>query len=255
MVLGRHRSRALGVGVEHRARPRLGAAELHRAHRSDSPDRGLDRGLGSRRRLALMARLARRLERRSAIGGAEALRRRAGRGRGRVVHLHGAAAERGGAVLRRLLAMIFPLAWLGCLLAAVPASAHSGQGIDPRWNCDLWVVLPLALSAGLYAQGVQNLWSRAGRGRGIRGIRVLAFAAGWLLLGAAVVSPLHAVGEQVLTAHMVEHEILMIAAAPLLAFSRPVGALLWALPRRWRSGLTALARFRPIARGWPFMTA
>ena len=151
--------------------------------------------------------------------------------------------------------MIAAIILVACLSAADPAWAHSGHVSEARWNWDLWVVLPLALSAGLYAQGVSNLWTRAGWGRGIRVSRVLAFAAGWLLLGAAVVSPLHAMGEELLTAHMIEHELLMIAAAPLLAFSRPIGALLWALPRSPRQRLIAAAHFRPLARGWHCLTA
>ena len=128
-----------------------------------------------------------------------------------------------------------------------PASAHSGDALGVWWNWDLWVVLPLALAGGLYAQSVHNLWSRAGRGRGIRRSRVLGFGAGWSLLALAVVSPLHALGEQLLTAHMIEHEILMAAAAPLLAFSRPIAALLWALPRGLSRNLVAAARSPAIA--------
>jgi len=136
-----------------------------------------------------------------------------------------------------------------------PASAHSGDALGVWWNWDLWVVLPLALAGGLYAQSVHNLWSRAGRGRGIRRSRVLGFGAGWSLLALAVVSPLHALGEQLLTAHMIEHEILMAAAAPLLAFSRPVAALLWALPRGLSRNLVAAARSPAIAASWRAVSA
>jgi cytochrome c oxidase assembly factor CtaG len=144
---------------------------------------------------------------------------------------------------------------LACSFAADPAWAHSGHVLDAHWNWDFWVVLPLAVAAGLYVQGVRNLWARAGRGRGIRISRALAFAAGWLLLAGAVVSPLHALGQQLLTAHMIEHEILMAAAAPLLAFSRPIGALLWALPQNLRLRLVAAARCRPVARSWHVLMA
>src|SRR5207248_8367678 len=123
------------------------------------------------------------------------------------------------------------------------------------WNWDLWVVLPLALAGGLYAQSVHNLWSRAGRGRGIRRSRVLGFGAGWSLLALAVVSPLHALGEQLLTAHMIEHEILMAAAAPLLVLSRPIGVLLWAFPRSFRLKLVAAVRAQPVTARWYFLVA
>ena len=151
--------------------------------------------------------------------------------------------------------MLRLIACCAFLLVADPVSAHSGDAVGLAWNWDPWVVLPLALSGGLYAQGVQNLWSRAGRGRGIRMSRVMAFTAGWCLLALATVTPLHAMGEQLLTAHMVEHEILMAAAAPLLAFSRPIGAFLWALPKRWRGNLIATVRTPAVIAGWGVLTA
>ncbi len=58
--------------------------------------------------------------------------------------------------------------------------------------------------------------------------QALAYAAGWLPLAAALVSPLHWLGERLFTAHMVEHEIVMTIAAPLLVLARPGGVFLWA---------------------------
>src|SRR5438105_12530035 len=55
---------------------------------------------------------------------------------------------------------------------ALPAVAHEGDAgsvvtAGLRWSFEPWVVVPLALSAVLYAVGVQRLWQRAGRPRGI----------------------------------------------------------------------------------------
>ena len=61
-------------------------------------------------------------------------------------------------------------------------------------------------------------------------------------------------GERLFVAHMVEHEILMVVAAPLLAVARPVGAMLWALPLSWRRVCLRLPRFRgnpPLEKGTP----
>src|SRR5690606_27665121 len=99
------------------------------------------------------------------------------------------------------------------------------------------------------------LWRRAGPGRGISRSRAMAFALGWLTLAGAVLSPLHALGERLFSAHMLEHEILMAVAAPLLALSRPLVGMLWALPRRWRGAVGGLARVGPLARLWRFATA
>jgi putative membrane protein len=63
----------------------------------------------------------------------------------------------------------------------------------------------------------------------------------------AYASPLHELGERLFVAHMLEHEALMVAAAPLLALSRPFGALVWGLPRRWRRADEALAGWSGFA--------
>ncbi|WP_448190846.1 cytochrome c oxidase assembly protein [Azospirillum sp. sgz301742] len=113
-----------------------------------------------------------------------------------------------------------------------------------------WVLLPLLLSGGLYAAGVARLWGSVGAGRGIRPMQALCFAAGWLTLAAALVSPLHEAGGASFTAHMVEHELLMVVAAPLLVVSRPVGAFLWAFPRGARPGLVGGFRTPPVRAAW-----
>jgi putative membrane protein len=117
------------------------------------------------------------------------------------------------------------------------------------------VVIPLLLSAMLYAHGLQRLWRRAGIGRGIRSWQVVCYGSGWLMLAGALVSPLHELGEHLFTAHMIEHEVIMAAAAPLLAAARPIGAFLWALPPRLRQVLGGGGRWRPLRCGWIAMTS
>jgi putative membrane protein len=67
------------------------------------------------------------------------------------------------------------------------------------------------------------------------------------------VSPLHAIGEHSLSVHMIEHELLMAIAAPLLVLSRPIPALLWGLPRETRIVLGSVAR-TPIRGVWRSLT-
>jgi cytochrome c oxidase assembly factor CtaG len=69
-----------------------------------------------------------------------------------------------------------------------------------------------------------------------------------------VLSPLHELSEHLFTAHMVEHELIMAAAAPLLAVSRPIGALLWAMPAKLRRGLGRLGKARPVRPAWTSLT-
>jgi putative membrane protein len=68
------------------------------------------------------------------------------------------------------------------------------------------------------------------------------FALGWFVLAVALVSPLHQAGERSFAAHMLEHELLMLVAAPLLVLGRPIGVALWALPRRSRLALRDWSR-------------
>jgi putative membrane protein len=135
-------------------------------------------------------------------------------------------------------------------LCVLPGIANAHGDIGTTWTFDAWVIVPLLLSGGLYALGTVRLWRRAGVGRGIRGWQVTCYAAGWLSLAGALVSPLHRLGEHLFTAHMAEHEIVMACAAPLLAFARPVGAFLWALPPAMRQRLGQASRSRWLRTPW-----
>lgn len=126
--------------------------------------------------------------------------------------------------------------------------------IDFDWEWDPFVVTPLAVSFLLYALGLALLWRRAGVGRSVAVWQAGCFLAGWLTLVAALVSPLHEYGEHLFLAHMIEHELLMAVAAPLLAVSRPLGTFLHALPRRLRLGLIAAAGAGPVQALWRRLT-
>lgn len=115
------------------------------------------------------------------------------------------------------------------------ASAHAGKphnlaDLIYTWGLDPLVVGGLALSGWLYVRGVRRLWRGAGRERGIRRWEAWAYAGGWFALFVALVSPLHPLGEVLFSAHMTQHELLMLVAAPLVVLGRPVVAFLWALP-------------------------
>jgi putative membrane protein len=134
-----------------------------------------------------------------------------------------------------------------CVLPGV-ANAHAGAGA--AWTFDAWIIVPLLLSGTIYALGTTQMWRRAGVGRGIRFWQAACYAAGWLGLAGALVSPLHKLGEHLFTAHMVEHEIVMACAAPLLAFSRPIGAFLWSLPPAFRCLLGRASRLPRLRAPW-----
>jgi putative membrane protein len=122
------------------------------------------------------------------------------------------------------------------LLAALPAAAFAhvpepGPALPSPWAWDLapWLLALLALSAIGYALGLWRLWSNAGTGRGVALTQAAAFGLGWLSLVAALVSPLDTWGGLLFSAHMVQHELLMVVSAPLMVIGRPLATWTWAL--------------------------
>jgi putative membrane protein len=86
----------------------------------------------------------------------------------------------------------------------------------------------LVVAAFWYAAGVRRLWQRAGQGRGITRMHVAAYACGMTVLAFAAFAPL---GEQLWT-HMIQHELLMVLAAPLVVLGRPMQAFAHVVPVR-----------------------
>src|SRR5690606_3995771 len=66
----------------------------------------------------------------------------------------------------------------------------------------------------------------------------------------ALATPLDPLGGSLFSAHMVQHELLMLLAAPLLVLGAPMVAFLWALPRAWRRPLGRWARRRSVRAAW-----
>jgi putative membrane protein len=122
------------------------------------------------------------------------------------------------------------------------------------WSLEPAVLLSLVLSGWLYGRGVRRLWRRAGADHGIRRAQALAFAGGWLALCVALVSPLDTLGAVLFSAHMVQHEMLMLFAAPLLVLGQPLLAFLWALPRAGRERAVRLVQRPALARAWEALT-
>jgi cytochrome c oxidase assembly factor CtaG len=117
------------------------------------------------------------------------------------------------------------------------------------------LVSSLLLSLGVYGLGLIRLWRHAGFGRGVRPLEALAFGTGWLALAIALSPPLDEWSEQWLAAHMVQHELLMVVAAPLIAVGAPVVGMLWALPARARHALIGTVQQTPLPFLWRTITA
>jgi putative membrane protein len=81
------------------------------------------------------------------------------------------------------------------------------------------------------------------------------FAIGYTALVVALISPLHAVGEQYFSVHMVQHLLLSLVAAPLLLLSNSMPVFLWALPRRERATIGRLVgQAGPVRSGLHWLT-
>ena len=117
----------------------------------------------------------------------------------------------------------------------VPAHAHDATQRSPVESAlELGVGVCLAAALVLYASGVARMWRRAGVGRGISLPAASGHLAGWIVLAASLFGPLDAIAQQSFAAHMVQHELLMVVAAPLLVLGRPLGAWSWAFAARAR---------------------
>jgi putative membrane protein len=117
------------------------------------------------------------------------------------------------------------------------------------------LVSSLLVAIGMYAVGVTRLWRSAGYGRGVRPFEVLAFTAGCAAVGIALSPPLDEWSEQWLTAHMVQHELLMVVAAPLVAVGAPLVGMLWAMPLRLRRAIVGTVQHTPLPPVCQTMTA
>src|ERR1044071_2121547 len=119
------------------------------------------------------------------------------------------------------------------------------------WTVEPSVSIPLALSILIYVWGTYNVWKRAGMGHGIAARQWLSFLGAILVLVVALMSPLDVLSADLFSAHMVQHLILTLVAAPLLVLSDFQLALLWALPRRRAQALgSSFNQSQSLSSGW-----
>ena len=105
------------------------------------------------------------------------------------------------------------------------------------------ILLILVVAAGLYVGG----WLRL---RSFYQNRIPAWRAGSFLLGVfliwvAVASPIAGAAHEFLTAHMVQHLLLMTFAAPLIWVGEPLIAVVQGTPKSVREGMAPLLRWPP----------
>jgi putative membrane protein len=142
-----------------------------------------------------------------------------------------------------------------------PVLAHPGQPPAPHDLWGAWNLDPALLGGFLLAAWAYRRGQTSGPRRPVDTWRARCFAAALAALGVALVSPLDALSGALASAHMVQHLLLLLVAAPLLALSAPASAILRGSPLavrrasgRWRRrlGLTHgnLAVLRHPAAAW-----
>jgi putative membrane protein len=112
-----------------------------------------------------------------------------------------------------------------------------GRDLWLAWSWEPVTIAGLVLGAALYARGIVRLWREVGPGRVVARWRAWCFALGLVALVAALLSPLDTLGEELFAAHMVQHLMLILVAAPLIVFGAPLLPVLWAFERPARHGI------------------
>lgn len=124
-------------------------------------------------------------------------------------------------------------------LCATPALAHDARFVQLGWNWEGWILASLALAVIGYVRGLLRM--EAGARKRVFGVgRYVSFVAGIVVLFVALISPLDALDDQLFSAHMFQHMLLILVAPPLLVWSRPATAWLWAFELEARR---AIGRF------------
>jgi putative membrane protein len=126
--------------------------------------------------------------------------------------------------------------------------------VPVTWTFEPLTVALLLASGVMYVVGVRAAWRQAGTGSGFRGWQVGAFAGGMLALAIALISPLAWLSEVLFSAHMTQHELLMLVAAPLLVIGQPLLAFLWAMPGGRRAAVARTFRRPWVVAGWQRLT-
>jgi putative membrane protein len=140
--------------------------------------------------------------------------------------------------------------WLERLARPARAFAHEGEPFAPHdlwyaWNFDPLILVSLLTFGALFARGLGTFRSQ---GQPVAWWRVLAFCVALLAAAVALISPLDALSGALFSAHMVQHLLLIMVTAPLVALAAPVAPLLRGLPRRFQVELGQAWHKLPPAR-------
>jgi cytochrome c oxidase assembly factor CtaG len=118
------------------------------------------------------------------------------------------------------------------------------HGILAAWSWPLWPAVGIVVSGTLYLRGWRAL--QRTRARELPRWRAVCFFGGLLALWIALASPIDALDDFLLSAHMLQHFILMSVAPPLLVLGAPLVPMLRGLPRWMVRGLRPVFASRTV---------
>jgi putative membrane protein len=116
------------------------------------------------------------------------------------------------------------------------AGAHVLQTGMPATAWDVFLLAMLLIPTALYSVGATRL-HRSSTASSVRTTQVACFYVGMAALIACLTSPVDLWSQSLFWVHMVQHEVLMLLAAPLLVLSRPLSMFIWAFPAGGRKHL------------------
>jgi putative membrane protein len=136
------------------------------------------------------------------------------------------------------------------LLVSTLAFAHEGHSpVTPinlwqAWSFEPWVIVGLLLTLTLYLLGLRRIRTSVPKWQ------ITSFIAGTAALALTLMSPLHRLGSALFSAHMTQHELLMLIVAPLLVLGHPGTPMLWVFPVALRIKLGKAVKQPVIGRTW-----
>jgi len=118
--------------------------------------------------------------------------------------------------------------------------SHPIPGLHPfAWPVEPSVGIPALITGAVYLRGWNRLRRRVPHR--LQGRHAVFFTAGLAVLVLALARPVEPLAERWLSAHMIQHMLLMVVVAPLLWMGAPVAPLLVGLPRPIRRAVLRLA--------------
>jgi putative membrane protein len=119
----------------------------------------------------------------------------------------------------------------------MPDALHAMHDLLSEADFPWWLTCSVILAAAIYVRGWLKI--RKTRAHQFTTLRLTSFLLGLAVLWLALGPPLDGLADSLLSAHMVEHLLLMSAVPPLLLLSWPVVPLLRGLPEIFIRGAVA----------------